>query len=661
MRTKVTLVLIFLNVALFFFIFKFERNWRTGQALNEARRRVLGPEAADIRLLEVTSTAPGGSFSLQRLRDTWFLTKPLDWPANPHAVSAIVNELQLLDHKSAFTVSDLRKNNLSLADYGLDKPKIVVAFSSSDPTVTGGGNRPLTELRIGDTTKDGKRLYVLSPDRERVHIVDRSLADSLSVPLEQLRADTLLSVRVFEARSLSILQAAANDPARGNLPGVRVRIRRDGTRWSFESPHTARASKTAVEILINELNALRVKSFPPAAPSPAAAPALRIVLEGNNRQETLFIGEPVAAGTDAKPAAGSPPATEYYASLEGRSAVFTVAVPTSLLERLRNAQEQLRERRILEFDVANVTKIELASPMQQNLPPITLQRLEPTAGQPANVAPSWQVVQRTEGAQGANTLPADRASVQRLLEQLALLTAKSFKSDAPTGADLEEWGFNRPIRLVTLTVAGTTSPIVLRIGTDAKRESYYARVGTPADPGNFVYEITPEINEDLRLGLEAWRDRLVAEPLPATTRITSLKLTDLEEKKVLFETTFDAAGEPAANTRDVNAVKAVVNAVRTLRAKEFVPGGFAERVTAAGDERPWRFELEAALVVPAAGAAEQATMRRLLLTERLGGNLQIAGSKQLDTVFSLEQPLVDALWTLAYGNRDPGPRNEQKR
>ena len=49
MRTKVTLVLVFLNVALFFFIFKFERGWRTERASLEARRRVLGPESADIR------------------------------------------------------------------------------------------------------------------------------------------------------------------------------------------------------------------------------------------------------------------------------------------------------------------------------------------------------------------------------------------------------------------------------------------------------------------------------------------------------------------------------------------------------------------------------------------------------------------------------------
>src|SRR4051812_45532162 len=108
-RTKVTLVLIFLNVALFFFIFKFERNWRTETASLEARRRVLGDEAANIRSLEVISTAPNGSFSLVRQRDTWSLTKPFEWPANQHAAVSMVNELQLLEHETSFRVADLAK------------------------------------------------------------------------------------------------------------------------------------------------------------------------------------------------------------------------------------------------------------------------------------------------------------------------------------------------------------------------------------------------------------------------------------------------------------------------------------------------------------------------------------------------------------------------
>ena len=651
MRTKVTLVLIFLNVALFFFIFKFERNWRTEAASLEARKRVLGPEAADIRTLEITTITHAGEFSLERKRDTWSLTKPLEWPANPHAATAIVNELLTLEHEASFTVADAAKNGQTLADFGLDKPKLTVAFSSGDSAAAGLAPRPSTALRIGYTTKDDKRLYVLSPDGERVHVVKRSLLDSLSIALPQLRSDTLLSTHVFEAKSLLVQTGTA---------GSRVRIRRDGNRWLFEAPIAARASKTAMELVINKLNALHATTFPsaPAGPLPSAAPALRISIEGTNRQETLLIGEPVPVAPGAKSPPGADP--EYYAQLEGRNALFTVAVPPDLIGDLRNALEALREKRILDFEPAAITAIALTAPVQPNQLPLTLQRLEPPAGQAANTAPPWQIVRRGDNAQGGpQTLPADRAAIQRLLERLALLSAEKFKSDAPTSADLEEWGFNRPVREITLTAAGNATPLVLRLGTDATR-NVYARVGTPNDPGTSIYQVGAEILEELPLTPITWRDRAVAEPLPPTARIVGLKLSDLEVKKTLFETTLNPAGATEPPARDPKAVQAVVAALRSLRAKEFVPGGFTEKVAAAGEDRPWRLQLDASIALPGAGGLEQKTTLTLFLTERLGGSQQFAGVKELDTVFALEQPFVDALWSLAYGERDVGPRLETK-
>jgi len=653
-RTKVTLVLIFLNVALFFFIFKFERTWRTEAASLEARRRVFGAEAADIRSLEVASGTPAGSYRLERRRETWFLTKPLEWPANPHAAAAIANELQTLEHDASFSVADLEKNRQTLAEFGLEKPKVVVTFASGDPATGQAAPPSTTTLRIGDATPDGKRLYVLSPRGDRVHVVGRSLIDSLSVSLDQLRADTLLSVRVFEARSI-VVQAGGSTEAARTSARVRIRRESDGTRWMFDAPHTGRANKTEVELVINDLNALHAKSFPAGvSPSPATAPGFRVTLEGNNRQETLFLGEPVRA-----PAANAP-GTEYYAQLEGRAALFTVVVPKKLLDNLRNAQEVLREKRFLEFEPAAVTAVTLAGPLQPNLAPLTLQRLEPPAGQAANAAPSWQIVRRGDGGGTAQqALPADRAAVQRLLERLALLSADKFKSDAPTAADLEEWGFNRPAREVAITSPGNATPLVLRLGTDANR-NVYARVGTPTDPGTSIYQVGADILNDLPLTPLAWRDRAVAEPLPPAAKITALKLTDLENKQTLFETTLKASGEPESARRDPKAVQAVVAGLRALRAKEFVPGGYAERVSAAGDERPWRFRLDATIALPVAGAAEQTSTLTLMLTERLGGAQQFAGSPDLNVVFALEEPMVLALWTLAYGARDPGARIDRE-
>lgn len=658
MRTKVTLVLIFLNVALFFFIFKFERNWRTEAALQETRRRVLGAETADIRSLTVTSSVPGGpSYSLDRNRDVWTLAQPIDWPANQDAVTRIIHALQFLDDETSFSVGDLAKNGQSLADYGLEKPKITVSFTSADgaaPSLPGQSVAgPKTVLRIGDATKIGNRLYVLSPDGTRIHVVSRSLADALSLPMDELRANSVLTVPVFEARALSVQSG-----------GTRVRIRREAGRWLFDTIINARASKTAMDLAINQLTELRAKSFPavPPASLPSNSPTLRVTIDGNNRSETLFLGDPVkpaAAGADQDAKSAATDVTEYYAQLMNgnrlRAPVFTLVVPNKLLQELRHAQDELRDRRIVEFDPATVTSVTLSAP---NQPPITMQRLDANAPDSA-----WQVVRRTDGGSGPQTLTADATVVHHLLDKLSLLAASKFESDAPSPAQLETWGFNRPEREITLALAaspGTSSrTLAIQFGLD-NAGAVYARSGSaPSDVGPSVYAVSVDLTQDLPVDIKAWRDRTLRD-LPATAKIAALKLIDLSNRQVLFETTFNATGQPANKPRDPAALDKLVASVRSLHAKRFVQEGFPDKLLLAGDERSWRYELDTTIVLPAAAGGEQSNTTALFFTERVGGALQVAGAKDFDAAFEIDQPLIDALWALTYGSRDPGAPVEKK-
>ena len=638
MRTKVTLALLFLNVALFFFIFYFERPKRLDDEMKVTRTNVLGPEAADIRALEIT----GGTHTLALAKrgDTWFVTSPLEWPANPNAVNRILTELQFLRHETSFPVRNLAANGQSLADYGLDQPRLTITITSGDPAnpaLTGSPTR-VTLLRIGDITKDGLRLYLLSPDGERVHVVGQGLARSLGLTFDDLRADALFTIPVFEARSLSLQTAA---PA-----SLRIRLRRDGSRWSFETPIIARASKNATELAINGLNALRVETFittNPPATLPAASPSLRVTLEGNNRRETLILGAKV------HPDSSAPDHDVYYAQLEGRSALYTVNIPSKDMEALRTAQVALRETRVLDFDAPAVTAVTLTAP---NQPDLILQRLE-TGTQSADSS-AWQIVRRGESAVGPQTQPADRATVQRLLNQLARLAAADFKSDAPTNADLESWGFNRPEREILLTLSGGAAPLALQLGTDAQR-NVYARLGPSANPGSSIYAVDPAILRELPVAPRAWRDRLLRE-LPAGARLTALKLTDLASSQVLLEVALDEAGHPPVGTSHAPAITTILTQLRTLRAKEFILDQFADKVAVAGEERPWRYRLEATITL-VGGAGEQTSVTTLFLTVRVGGDQQLAGSpvNEFNAVFSLEQPLLDALWTITEAPRDPGP------
>ncbi len=664
MRTKVTLVLLFLNVALFFFIFKFERNWRTERASLEARRRVLGAEAADIRTLTVKNSA-GTLYTLVRNGEAWQLTQPLEWPANPAAVARIISDLQFLDHEASFAVADLKTNGQSLADYGLEQPKLVVEFGNG--AVPGSAVPVLkTTLRLGDTTKIGNRLYLLSPDEKRIHVVSRALADSLALPVDQLRTDSLLTIPVFEARSLRIQSTA------------RVALRRESVqRWIFDTPIVARASTDETERTLAALGALRAKTFVtdnPLATLPSASPAFRITIEGNNRRETLLLGTPVpvpppapTAPAPALPPSAPPPlavpaSQDYYAQIEGRPALFTVAIPTgdkSLKATLDRAQETLREKRVLDFDPRAVTAITLKAPNTSGESTLTLQRLEAPADSAGLAA--WQIIRREPGTAAPQTLPADRALVQRLLEQLQLLSAQIFTSDAPTAADLERWGFARPEREITLTLARPSAPnsqsstlnsqLTLKLGLANPPDLHaYASVSGAA----FVYAVSPDILR-LESGVNpaAWRERLLRE-LPAGARITALKLTDLAADRSLLDLALDDAGQPPPDTPEAKSVATVLAGLRSLRAKYFPQAGFTEKIPLLGEDRAWRYRLDATLALPGATAGAPAPVTSLFLSERFGGTLQVAGSTEFNAVFEIDQSFIDALWPLTF-RTDPGP------
>lgn len=670
MRTKVTLVLLFLNVALFFFIFTFVRKWQTDRKWEESRKRVLGPEVDFIQSLEISGGHLDRPVRLERRGDGWMLTKPIMWPANPLAVSRMLFELQSLEHESSFLVRDLAKSSLSLADYGLDEPQLALTFTAGPPQGAAGGRPPSTStLRVGDTARVGNRLYVLSPDGERIHVVGRSLIDSLALTLDQIRSDTLFNIPLFEARSLSLQTAA---PA-----SLRIRLSRNGPRWSFEAPGPVRASKNDVELAINGLNTLVAKTLlDPATLTPdqtgLANPTLRITLEGNGRRETLLLGNPVTVETGAAPAAGAEPASpamvDYYGKMEDKEPVFIVALLEALSATLHNAQETLRDRRVLDFDPSVVTSITIVAP---NYPGLTLQRLE-TGRQPANTDP-WQIAIHNAD-QALQTLPADLARVHRLNQKLYLLQVEKFVTDAPQSADLENWGFNRPQREITLNLApagtaaapvslGSTSLTLLIGGFASRQESgrVYVRLAGEREPS--VYLVSAEILRETPVTARFYRDLLLRE-LPAGARITGLSLIDSSRSAALFtlklagDETWERALATEAPERRAALLK-LIGQLSSLRAKNFVPPDAfpsAGVELADGTVLPWKYVLEITLtLVGGAGAEPTTEVSKLYFTERLGGGAQYAGSPEFNVVFEAGQELLDALFALTYGPQDPGP------
>ena len=94
------------------------------------------------------------------------------------------------------------------------------------------------------------------------------------------------------------------------------------------------------------------------------------------------------------------------------------------------------------------------------------------------------------------------------------------------------------------------------------------------------------------------------------------------------------------------AVTEVLTELRALRAASFVQDGFPDKVFAAGEVRPWKYRLDATVSLPGGAGTGQVNTMTLWFAERTGGTEQLAGSKDFGAVFAIEQPLLDALWTL---------------
>ncbi len=674
MRSKVTVVLLFLNVVLFCYIYFYDLPRIDERKTLEARRRVLGPEAATIEALS-RKDRTGATVRLEKRTDSWWLTAPYEWPADRNAIAGLINTLELLEHETSFPVADLASSGRSLADYGLADPTLILEFTSSGRAYT---------LKIGDTTSVGNRLYVLSPDGARIHVVSRSLAEAVGLPLDTLRAASIFSVPVFEVRSLNVQTAA---PA-----NLKVRLRRDAaSRWAFEAPINARASKSAVEVTINAVNALTAKNFlePRDTDLDRAglnSPSLRITLEGNARRETLLLGNPTGlpvnpaergvSGTNTGPAAAGNGATEYFAKIEDKAVVFSTVVPKELLDVLRSAQEELRDPRVLDFEPATVTALTLVAPGQ---PELTLQKLEGEQG--------WQAVVRVSGA-APQTIAADPGVVTALLQKISVLAAREarpgspkFLSDAPSATDLENWGFNRPERELTLNlsaglsgnpatrgISGTnTGPAAAGNGADLS--SLTLQVGvSPDKPGEafarvtnapFVYQILPDILDDTPALARHYRLRVLRE-LPEAARITSLKLSTLAPESLLFGVHNEGALTPATLVTEKIPEKArtllttLLAQLRTLRVKVYTAGAFTpEHAETATGPQPWKYRLDADITLP--GAADSTTTT-LWFTDRLAGSTMLAGTAdQGGVVFEVTQEMLDTIFALTYTEKhDPG-------
>jgi hypothetical protein len=670
MRFRFTLFLLVANLAVFGLI------WNNARERNRERppsELVFPVDANRIRFAAVD--AADESYELKQKSGRWNLEKPFDWPANPWTVQKILDELRFVSREQGFTIEEAQKLGNTLASYGLDKPRYTLTVSAGD--ADGAGKRD-TVVQVGAMTPDGNAVYLLSPDGKTVLPAPKSLLAALVRKPDELRQPEVFSVQPFEVRAvtLSFTEKSGQKTGVGLVRDKREVPGRDEPDfiWRFETPVKSDADTPVVDKELAALGEMKFVRFLSATPellekAGFASPWMTLALDGNNRKQTLLVGD---FDADSKGA-------NRYAKFDDNPVVFTI--PAEALAKWADVRREMRDHRFMRFDAGTLTGITVHEGGRS----LVLHRIDAPAanGKAAPTKPEWQMPV-VPGSTASVVTPVDPDELAKLESALTNLQARSmepprglpaekkflcdaFVADDMTEAQLKELGLSKDSnykRRVDLSFRDGTKRTLTIGGPVIPGTPYHAKL----DDTPTVFSISPAILDPeaklLSVSPSAYRRRALF-VLPTGSRITSLKITDLATSKVLLDET-KSDDIPAWETllekrpkKEREEVLALATLAGNLRAKRFIDENrtqvpYSEKYTY--DEgtglapEGWRYKFE--WTVKAASGTEVAApvkTHTIRFTRRIGGMTQVAGSPEDNLVFALTQEWIDTLHPLTFG------------
>lgn len=378
-----TIVLAVILAGLGGYIYFVER--KKPAAGTEAKEKAFTVAAEDVEEMRIKA-ADGEITHLQRVNGTWQVTEPVKADADPNEPSSVA---------SGFTSLEITRvvdeNPGSVKDYGLDPPRIDVAFRAK-------GEKDLKHFLIGEKTPTGGDLYAMRQGDKRVFLVGSFV-------------ETTFNKTPFDFRDKSILQFD-----RGTVDTIEIvegsktlELKKAGeVEWNVVKPVTLRGDFGTIDGILNSLTSTQVQKFLDGEADLAKAgltqPALTATVRGGGTQASLLIGRTVD-GT-------------RYAKDSNRPILFTVG--ENLVKDLQKNLDDLRRKDVFDARPFSATRFEFTRGTE-------VVAIEKTKGKDGN-----EVWKNTGGKELETDTAADP------LNKFTNLRADSFETAVPAAARTPE-------------------------------------------------------------------------------------------------------------------------------------------------------------------------------------------------------------------------------
>jgi hypothetical protein len=288
------------------------------------KEKVFSVSAADIEELTIKSAA-GDTTRLQRAGDGWQMVEPAAVDADPSEPSSVASSLASLEIERI-----VEEKPASVADYGLDPPRIEVAFKAK-------GEKEPRRLHIGEKTPTGGDLYARRQGDPRVFLIGSFLENTFNKGTFELRDKRVLTFEREKVDRISVVDG-----------GKTLEFTKGGDmEWNIAKPFAARGDFGSVDVLLSTVGSTQVQRFIADAPTDLAqygldTPEMTVTFAGGGSASSLLIGDRVE-GT-------------RYAKDSNRPLVFTVG--DNLITDLRKDVGEFRRKDLFDFRAFTAERVE---------------------------------------------------------------------------------------------------------------------------------------------------------------------------------------------------------------------------------------------------------------------------------------------------------------
>lgn len=230
--------LLFLSVLLLGgYIWFVERN-----RLSPAEQKAVDRQAFDLsmdRVDRIGIRTPELDVEMVSNGTQWKLTEPEGARASEPVVRQLLARFRSLSRGEFITPADMRSRELTLADFGLEIPQLLLTL--------GVGNERRV-YSVGSPNPLGTALYVKEESSQNVMLVSSDLLEILPPDVSFFRDPELFPVGPSEVREVALVTTEGT-----------VRLKREGQDWRLMEPVRAAADREEVESLLMKLQQSRIE------------------------------------------------------------------------------------------------------------------------------------------------------------------------------------------------------------------------------------------------------------------------------------------------------------------------------------------------------------------------------------------------------------------